>query len=230
MRLRWLFGLALAIVLVSLAPAAPAAHGVPCDLEREYLVTPGFRVVDNCLVPKWHRHFNFYRDTRPVNADGTLNIVNEIPAGTNAKWEVSEETGQMCWELKNGKPRIIKYLGYSTNYGMVPRTMGGDGDSLDVLTIGELRFRGEIVRVKLIGVMHMLDGDEVDDKLIAVIPGTPAGDFNSLDELEAAWGGTKSIIKTWFESYKGPGEIEVTSFGGPEDARAVLNAGLAAYQ
>jgi len=218
------------VVVVAAALYAPAASAGPRNLEREYLVTPGFRVVDNCLVPKWHRHFNFYRDIRPLNADGTVNAVIEIPAGTNAKWEVSEETGVMCWEIKNGAPRLVKYLGYPTNYGMIPRTMGDDGDSLDILTIGQLEFRGEVVRVKVIGVMHMLDGGDVDDKLIAVIPGTPAGDFNSLAALEAAWGGSESILKTWFEGYKGPGEIQVTSFGGPEDAMTVLADALAAYE
>jgi inorganic pyrophosphatase len=227
MRLRSLSGFALVAVVVSLAPAAA---GTPRDLEREYLVAPGYRVVDNCLVPKWHRHLNFYRDIRPVNADGTLNAVVEIPAGTNAKWEVSEDTGKMCWEIKDGAPRVVKYLGYPTNYGMVPRTLGGDGDSLDILTIGQLEFRGEVIRVKLIGVMHMLDGGEADDKLIAVIPGTPAGDFNTIEDLEQAWAGSKAILKTWFEGYKGPDEIQVTSFGGRDDALTVLNAGLAAYE
>jgi inorganic pyrophosphatase len=226
MRLRSLVGFALAVGFVSLAPALA---GTPPAPKHDPLVAPGYRVADYCLVPTWHHHLNLYRDIRPVNRDGTLNIVNEIPNGTNAKWEVSEETGKLCWEFKNGAPRVVKYLGYPTNYGMVPRTLGGDGDSLDVLTIGELKLRGEIVRVKLIGVMHMLDGGETDDKLIAVVPGTPAGDFNSLEELEAAWAGSETIIKTWFEGYKGPGEIEVTGFGGPDDAKAVLAAGLAAY-
>jgi inorganic pyrophosphatase len=227
--MRLLVGVVLVAVMALYAPAASAC---PQSLEREYLVAPGFRVVNNCLVPTSHHHrnFNFYRDVRPLNADGTINVVVEIPAGTNAKWEVAEDTGVMCWELKDGAPRLIKYLGYSANYGMLPRTLGGDGDSLDVITLGQFEFRGEIVRAKVIGVMHMIDGGDLDDKIIAVLPNTPLANVNSIAELDANFGGISNILKTWFESYKGPGEIEVTSFGGPDDAMAVINAGFAAYQ
>ena len=53
----------------------------------------------------------------PVNADGTINVVVEIPAGTNAKWEVCNPDGAMEWELVNGRPRIVNYLPYPGNYG-----------------------------------------------------------------------------------------------------------------
>ena len=37
------------------------------------------------------------------------------------------------WEFRDGKPRVVAYLGYPGNYGMIPRTLlpkehGGDGD------------------------------------------------------------------------------------------------------
>jgi len=211
----------------SYAQAGGASHR---DLERAYLVAPGFRVVDNCLVPKGRHHFNFYRDVRPLNRDGTVNGVVEIPAGTSAKWEVSEESGIMCWELKDGALRVVKYLGYPANYGMIPRTLGGDGDSLDIIVLGQLKFRGEIVATRIIGVMYMIDGGEVDDKLVAVVPETPLGQVASIAELEAMFAGSTDILATWFESYKGPGEIEITGFGGPDEAKEVLNAALAAYE
>ncbi len=227
MSLRLLVGV---VVVAVAAPCAQASGVGHTDPQRENLVAPGFRVVDNCLVPLLRHHFNFYRGVRPLNLDGTVNAVIEIPAGTNAKWEVSEDTGVMCWEIKDGAPRVVKYLGYPANYGMLPRTLGGDGDSLDVITLGGFRFRGEIAAAKVIGVMHMLDGGEADDKLIAVLPGTPLADVNSIAELEAAFAGSSDILATWFGNYKGPGEIEVTGFGGPEDAQQILDAALAAYQ
>ena len=70
----------------------------------------------------------------------------EIPAGACEKWEVKLD-GVMRWDMKDGKPRHVKYLGYPCNYGMVPRTMlgkelGGDGDPLDVLMLGPAVPRG----------------------------------------------------------------------------------------
>ena len=121
---------------------------------------------------------NFLKDFEPINSDGTINVVIEIPAGTAAKWEVDKKDGSLKWEFKEGKPRIVKYLGYPGNYGMVPQTLlskelGGDGDPLDVLVLGKMVPRGSVVDAKLIGILKFLDGGEQDDKLLAVLPGTP---------------------------------------------------------
>jgi inorganic pyrophosphatase len=220
-----------AVSLLSLTGAfAPAAAGNRVDTE-EYLLADGFRVHDYCLVAMRHRHhLDFYRDFRALNDDGSVNAVIEIPAGTNSKFEVSEETGQMCWEFKNGAPRVIKYLGYPSNYGMIPRTLGGDGDSLDVLTLGKFERRGEVVRAKIIAVMKMIDGGDRDDKIIAVLPGTDLYDANSLTELEVTHPGITTILKAWFEGYKGPDEIVVERFGDAEEALAVVEDAMAAFQ
>ncbi len=204
-----------------------------CDDQSQYLLAPGFVVRDYCLVPlgHHHRHLNFFLDFKAQNPDGTVNTVVEIPAGTNDKFEVSEDTGKMCWELKNGVPRVIKFLGYPGNYGNIPRTMGGDGDSLDGLTLGKFQRRGTVLAAKLIGVVHMLDGGDVDDKLIMVLPGTDFYAYNNLSELDAAYPGIVTIIETWLESYKGPGSgIEVTGYEDAVAAQAVLDAGKAAFQ
>ncbi|MCA9215002.1 MAG: ADP-ribosylglycohydrolase family protein, partial [Planctomycetales bacterium] len=47
---------------------------------------------------------------------GLVNIVVEIPAGTNAKWEVDKQTGRLEWDIRDGKPRVVKYLPYPGNY------------------------------------------------------------------------------------------------------------------
>ena len=49
-------------------------------------------------------------------------------------------------EFKNGKPRIINYIGYPVNYGFIPKTLlptseGGDGDQLDILVLASLLFK-----------------------------------------------------------------------------------------
>ena len=84
---------------------------------------------------------NLYRDFEPINADRTVNAIIEIPTGNNDKWEVGKD-GVMTWEIRKGKPRIVEYLGYAGNYGMIPRTLGGDGDSLDILVLGPSIPRG----------------------------------------------------------------------------------------
>jgi len=166
--------------------------------------------------------------------DGTINVVIEIPAGTTAKWEVSKADGSLRWEFKKGKPRIVKYLPYPGNYGMVPRTilpkeLGGDGDPLDVLVLGPAVGRGSVVRARVVGVLKLLDGGEQDDKLVAVLEGTAMADVADMVELEAKFHGVSTIIETWFSNYKGPGEMESLGFAGPDVAQSILNSAIAAY-
>lgn len=225
--------LAAVVVAVSFVPAPAAAED--CKEALEFLLAPHYRLihgnyaagVPDTLVFNPDKALNLYKDIGAVNADGSVNAVVEIPQGTNAKWETDVDTGRLFWELKNGKPRVVAYLGYPTNYGMVPRTLGGDGDPMDVLVIGKMELRGTIARARVIGVMRMLDGGDQDDKLIAVEDGSAfAG--KTMADLEA--NGVAAILKAWFENYKGPDSgIFVTAFGGAAEAAAVLQESMNAY-
>ena len=178
---------------------------------------------------------NYLRDIEPINSDGTVNVVVEIPTGTNEKWEVSKETGDIEWEFKKGKPRIVKFLGYPTNYGMIPRTLlskdkGGDGDPLDVILIGSYIPRGNIVGGKVIGVLKMLDGGEIDDKLLMIQKDSPLYKANSVEELKEEFPGALSIIEKWFESYKGPGEIKTNGYGSVFEAENILKQAILDFE
>jgi inorganic pyrophosphatase len=210
------------LAILSLAPAATRATDWKDRVEL--LIAPGYQLVPgdyaagipDTLVYLSNPSLNLYRTFASRNADGTVNAVVEIPEGDVRKFETNVTTGRLFWELKNGAPRKVAYIGYPANYGMVPRTLGWDGDPLDVLVIGPMLLRGTVAAVKVVGVMRMIDGGDLDDKLLAVVPGSTF-DGKTLADLEAA--GVTAILKTWFEAYKGPGEIQVTGF---EDVAAAL--------
>ncbi|MEZ6018865.1 MAG: inorganic diphosphatase [Planctomycetota bacterium] len=177
---------------------------------------------------------SFLADYAPLYRNGDVNVVVEIPAGTVAKWEVTKPEGELRWEIKDGKPRKVQYLGYPANYGMIPCTLlpkelGGDGDPLDVVVLGDALPRGTVVRARIVGVMRMLDGGEQDDKLIAVRPETAFADVHSMPELREHFTGIEEILKAWFSGYKGPGKIQVTGFSDSEEARKILGAAIDAY-
>jgi inorganic pyrophosphatase len=177
---------------------------------------------------------NLLKDFAPINPDGTINVVIEIPTGTTAKWEVDKADGSLKWEFKKGKPRIVKYLGYPGNYGMIPQTLlskdlGGDGDPLDVLVLGSSVPRGSVVKAKLIGVLKFLDEGEQDDKLLAVLSDTPFFEINSIKELDQKFEGVSKIIEIWFTNYKGPGKVESNGMDSIEEAKKVLNMAIKAY-
>ena len=224
-RISTLFMLVIAVAIIF--PPGPGAAA-----EMEY-VAPGMKMVDSYTLmgPK-----NFYNGFDAVNPDGTVNVVIEIPAGTNAKWEVSRKDGSIKWEFKSGKPRVVNYLGYPGNYGSIPRTLlpkelGGDGDPLDVIVAGPSLPRGLLVKCRLIGVLRLLDEGEQDDKLIAVALEGPLSDVQDVDALNARYPGVISILETWFVSYKGPDSgIVANGVGNAEQARKTLDATVRAFR
>lgn len=164
------------------------------------------------------------------NADGSVNVVVEIPAGTNAKWEVNATLqdgskpadGKLRWEFKEGQPRIVRYLSYPGNYGFIPNTLSGDGDPLDIIVLGPAVPRGSIIQVKLIGILKMLDGKEKDDKLIGVSANSPLYSVKELIELDEEFPGVTKIIETWFMNYKRKGEMEMLGWGDREESKRIF--------
>jgi inorganic pyrophosphatase len=178
---------------------------------------------------------DFLTDIEAVNPDGTVNVVVEIPTGTTAKWEVTKPDGRLEWELEDGAPRVVAYLGYPGNYGMVPRTLlpeelGGDGDPLDVIVLGEAVPRGRVVRTRIVGVLKLLDDGEQDDKLIAVREDTPFWTVDDMTGLEHEFPGAREIVETWFTYYKGRGEMESKGTGDAATGRAILEAARKAFR
>jgi inorganic pyrophosphatase len=177
---------------------------------------------------------NYIADFPPVNSDSTINIVVEISAGSNLKYEVTKAEGQLKQDQIDGKPRVIAYLGYPCNYGMIPQTMlpkesGGDGDPLDALLIGGPAKMGAVLNGQLIGVLKLYDSGEQDDKLVAVIPDSPLGHVEELDALDSEFPGIKSILETWFVNYKGPDIMTSAGFGGREEAKDILEKAINDY-
>jgi inorganic pyrophosphatase len=169
-------------------------------------------------------------DRHSTDASFTFNAVVEIPAGTNAKWETSTTvTNRMYWEFKSGAPRIIKYLPYPGNYGSLVNSKAADGDPLDVMILSPAVDRGAVVPVRIIGVLKVWEpgdapGEKVwDDKLIAVSKDSPMSKVTDLVSLEASYPGVQTIIKTWFENYKGAGAMFFDSWADATEANEMAN-------
>ena len=172
---------------------------------------------------------NYLSGYDPINLDGTYNVVIEIPAGTTAKYETNKDTGMLELEQKGGAPRFVQYLGYPVNYGAIPRSVllkskGGDGDSVDVLVLGQAVPRGSVVRGRAIGVLSLNDTGELDDKAIVVMENSPFAKVKSIAELDAKFPGVTTILQTWFTSYKGygkDGKLMLSSAGFKDRASAI---------
>lgn len=184
--------------------------------------------VDSDELLMGERHF--ISGYEPITENSLVNVVIEIPAGTDAKWEVEKETGHIAWEYRDGKPRVVQYIGYPGNYGMVPRTLAGDGDTVDVLVLGAPIERGVVAETRIIGVLEMLDDGEQDDKLIAVTTNSHFDLVNNMEELDQYFRGVSTIIEIWFDNYKGPdNSVEILGLNDAERAWEILQDSIDKY-
>ena len=161
---------------------------------------------------------------------GHVQMIVEIPAGTRKKYEYDSQSGQFTNLNDLEKERLVNYLPYPANYGFIPSTkmyksLGGDGDSMDVLLISEALHIGTTIDIKLIGILRLLDDGQKDYKLIAipVDENKQISNLSSFIDLENNHSSIKNIIEIWFLNYKGPKVTEFISWGNEIEALSELN-------
>tara|TARA_B110000503_G_C7129555_1_gene406233 strand:+ start:506 stop:1111 length:606 start_codon:yes stop_codon:yes gene_type:complete len=157
-----------------------------------------------------------------------VRMLVETPAGTIEKYELNKTSGLLEMDSVNGKPRLIDYLGYPANYGMIPKTIlpknkGGDGDPLDIIAIGPPAERGSSIDCKVIGVLKLKDRGEQDDKLIAISSNSSLKHINSIHELQENYPGISEIIETWFTHYKGKEKMISSGYQDQKRAQEIYN-------
>lgn len=160
-------------------------------------------------------------------AQGQYQMVVEIPSGTNEKWQTDPVTGEFYHDKQDGIPRVINFLPYPMNYGIVPQTLlpkskGGDGDPIDIVTLAPACPRGWNGPVKIIGALKLSERSETDTKIVAVLPNGPFKEINDLPELLMKHPGALEIVKNWFEGYKGPGSFLFEGYANRMEAEAMI--------
>jgi inorganic pyrophosphatase len=155
---------------------------------------------------------------------GELNVVIEIPTGSNHKIEWDRE--RACFMLDRVEPMAFAK---PCNYGFIPQTIDEDGDELDALVITEQPLTtGVYMKARVLGVMKFVDGGEVDDKIICVADDDRNnGDaYQTLEDLPKR---TLEQIEFHFNHYKDlkkPGTTTVKAFEGVDEAKAVIKAAI----
>ena len=152
----------------------------------------------------------------PAIEEGAINVIVEIPAGTNTKIEYDIASGTFKPDQVDGEDRVVAFLPYPGNYGFIPSTLmeeerGGDGDALDVLVVGPSQSTGSVVKAKAVGALLLKDKGELDTKIIAV-PADPKERTLAAEnflELMLDHDPAKRIIEEWFLNYKGKGQMQL---------------------
>lgn len=125
-------------------------------------------------------------------------------------------------DVKKGKLRFVAncfpHHGYIWNYGALPQTWEnpahldpstgckGDNDPIDVLEIGgRVAKRGEIIQVKILGTVALIDEGETDWKIIVIDVSDPNADkMNDIADVEKYFPGLLKATIEWFKIYKIP--------------------------
>lgn len=171
-----------------------------------------------------------------------VNAYIEITPFDLVKYEISKTTGYLRVDRPQRSSSQPPAL-----YGFIPRTYCGsrvtslspkarvgDGDPLDVCVISERPInRADIlVHTRVIGGLQCVDGDEADDKIVAILDNDNmygnVGDINDLPSVLI------ERLRHYFGTYKMvPGEkseMSVEMTYGVDHAAKVVEASLADYQ
>jgi len=139
----------------------------------------------------------------PSHVPEWFNAVIEIPRGSKVKYELDKPTGLLPVDRV-----LYSSVVYPANYGFLPRSYCGDGDPLDVLVLGHEPVQPmSIMHVRAIGVMHMTDQGERDDKIIAVQVRDPG--FNGYRDIAELPAHIFREMQRFFEDYTALEEKEV---------------------
>lgn len=158
---------------------------------------------------------------------GELNVVVEIPTGSNHKIEWDRK--HACFMLDRVEPMAFAK---PCNYGFIPQTIDEDGDELDALIITDQPLTTGIwLKARILGVMKFVDDGEVDDKIICV----PADDRNNGDLYQTLDDLPKRLIEqltfhfNHYKDLKKPGTTEVKEFADVKTAKKVIAASIERY-
>ena len=170
---------------------------------------------------------NIWHDISPTEITPTdFTAVIEIPKHSNCKYELDKHTGLLRLDRV-----LYTATHYPANYGFIPRTYADDGDPLDVLVLCDQSIQPlTLVRVFPIGVMRMIDGGALDDKIIAVPVTDPSyNSYKSIDDLP------KHIFEEMMHFFTVYKQLEnkqtaVKELFGPEEALKIIKECIDNYK
>jgi len=148
-----------------------------------------------------------------------MKMLVEIPKKSSNKYEYNLKSQK--WELD----RVLSgSMFYPEEYGFLEETLDYDGDPLDVICINNTPvFSGCYLPIRIIGVLKMIDGEERDDKIMAVNDVDPRLDhIKKIEDLNI---NKINEIKNFFQRYK---ELEnktvnIMGIGDKKEAEEILS-------
>ena len=173
------------------------------------------------------RHFHPWHDIPTGKAPPeSVTAVIEIPTNERNKYELDKELG--VYRLDRVLHSAVHYPG---DYGFLPRTLGEDGDPLDVLVLMTIPvFTGCLVEARPVGLFHLVDRGVADEKVLAVPLGDPYSD--GVHDLKDVPPHYLREVEHFFKVYKDleGTRTETRGFEGAAAARAAVVRAMETYE
>ena len=158
------------------------------------------------------------------NAPEIVNVIIETSRRSHNKYEMDKDTGVIFLD------RVQQtFLNNSDggDYGMVPGTLGEDGDALDaILLINESVPSGIVVRCRVLDYMKMVDDNENDEKLIVVADDDEFyRHYQDITDVPEHW---KKAVQHSFEHYKDlkGKKVEINGWANKAEALELIKRSL----
>lgn len=186
----------------------------------------------------------------PGRAEESLKVYIEMIPQDTVKYEVDKTSGHLLLDRPQKYSSLCPSL-----YGFIPRTycgeltaqramtqtgrenIVGDGDPLDICVLTERVITNSplLVNARPVGGLRMLDSDEADDKIIAILVGDPV--YKDIRDISEVPKGLMDRIIHYFLTYKEIPEegdakrkVEIAEVYGVEEARNVIECSMRDYK
>ena len=161
-------------------------------------------------------------------APNEINVIIEIPKGSNNKYEIDKTTGLIKLDRAN-----YSSAAYPFDYGFAPQTLWDDGDALDVIVLTTYPLDvGILVSVRPVAIMEMIDSGDSDYKVIAVpVEDKRWEDVNDLGDINKH---TLKEFQHFFETYKllkgKSSPVEIQGIKGKAEALEAVKKSVELYK
>jgi inorganic pyrophosphatase len=167
---------------------------------------------------------------QPENVPDEFYAVTEIPAGGMIKYETDAKTGFIVADRFQSMP-----VAYPANYGSLTQSLGGDNDPLDVIFYTRAPLQpGTLIKLRPIGVLKMIDGGEVDDKIVAVPTSKIDPTYDDIKEMKDLPKVEQERLQAFFRVYKqlpdGRKKVELNGFEDAAKAKTEIKQAFDAYK
>jgi len=172
---------------------------------------------------------NLLHDINPGDPKDLVNVVIEIPLGSQTKYEYHDNVKTIVVDRF-----LYTAFSYPFNYGFIPQTWSEDEDALDIVVLASQPVAvGAVIECRIIGLLETEDEEGGDAKLIAVPKAKIDPAFADVNDVSDLPDHLKNKIKHFYENYKSiePGKwVKVTKWLGKEEAQKTVDECVARYK